>query len=210
MREAYSRLSDLVSGLERNPAVEVQVAEITAPASQAELESAVEAANGRLPVGVEDFYREVGSFRLEWSHANGSHDTKGRPVRGTINILPVHRVFSDWRGITWFPGQDAEFRPVKPFDMFTSEACTAFVNPINSPPRETMSYHYFGEELHDTGYSFNEYMERLIASRGYWYWVQTLCLDSEGRQEVQSFRENMHLIFSDYNDTLFHPSSSTN
>lgn len=208
MHGFQSRLTSIISDLEGRSGIEVIGSDMTGPTPRAELDFAAEQANGHLPVGVEDFYREVGSFRLEWRHAVPGARREGKSDGGSINILPIRQVFADWRGVTWFPSQGSqgeEFRPVKPFDMFTPEACTSFLQPLGGSPSDSVAYHYFGEELHETGYTFNEYLERLFASRGYWYWPLTLCSGLEGKAEVAAFRKVMPTIFPDYDDTIFRP-----
>lgn len=207
MRNVRSRLTAMIDDLEGNPNVEVLTADLAGSASGADIDQATRLANGVLPVGVEDFYREVGSFRLEWRHTVAEISQGDLSDQGFVNILPAPQVFGDWRDITWFPDQDQgqEFQPVKPFDMFVPEACAAFLQPPDRTPGDSVAYHYFGEELCDTGYAFDEYLERLLASRGYWYWVQTLCPGKESSAEVVAFRRNMPLIFPDHDDTLFHP-----
>jgi hypothetical protein len=205
MRNVRSRVTAMVAGLEQNPHVEVLTIDLADPASQEDIDHATRLANGVLPAGVEDFYREVGAFRLEWQHTLDEISHGDLSDHGFINILPVPEVFGDWRDVTWFDEDDQQFRPVKPFDMFVPEACTAFLQPPDDPPADAVAYHYFGEELCDTGYTFDDYLKRLLASRGYWYWVQTLCPDKQDSAEVVDFRNNMPVIFPDYDDEPFHP-----
>ncbi|MFC0597406.1 hypothetical protein [Streptomyces palmae] len=118
----------------------------------------------------------------------------------------MHEVFGDWGGVTWFSSQgDQRFRGVKPFDMFVPESCAALLQPPGETPGDTVAYHSFGQEVHDTGYTFDEYLERLLAARGHWYWIQTLCPGKQHSIEVEAFRWNMPYIFPDYDDRLFRP-----
>ncbi|MFJ4189309.1 hypothetical protein [Kitasatospora sp. NPDC089509] len=200
MIDPRARLTAMIADLERNPRVELLEATLAPPTPPADLESAVRQADGRLPAGVEAFYREVGAVRVTWRHTVPELLNDDLSDQGLINLLPLHQVLGDWQGITWHSEEDQEFRAVRPFDRFTSEACAAFV-----PPRDSVHYHYLGEELHDTGYSFDAYLERLIASRGFWYWPQTLCPGLEKTEEVTAFRHVMPAVFPDYDDSLFHP-----
>ncbi len=195
----------MVEDLERNPNVEVLSADVAAPAAADDVETARHLAGGALPTGVEDFFGEIGGFRLEWRHTIAGIRQGDLSDHGFVNLLPIREVFGDWRGVTWFGEQDSEFRAVKPFDMFVPEACAAFVQPEGGQPAGTVAYHYFGEELYDTGYAFDEYLVRLLASRGFWYWIQTLCAGLEASTEAEAFRRAMPLIFPDYDDSLFRP-----
>lgn len=200
MSDTRQRLDALVASLRENPRVELLNHALTDPLPAARLSRVIEESGARLPAGVEDFYRQVGSFTLDWRSAAG--DGQGR---GAIDVLPLDRVLGDWSGVTWFPRGDQEFRPVVPFDFFTPEACVAFERGEDGVFSEQVSYHYFGEELASTGRTFAEYVDLLIASRGYWYWPTALCAGYEDSAEVADFRRTMPLLFPDHDDALFHP-----
>ncbi|MFG2848812.1 hypothetical protein ACGF12_37535 [Kitasatospora sp. NPDC048296] len=195
-----ARLAAMIEDLERNPRVQLLEATVAPPTPPSDIELAVRLAHGRLPNGVEAFYREVGAVRLRWRHTVPELLHDDLSDQGLVNLLPLSEVFADWHGVTWHSPQDQEYRTVKPFDMFVPEACAAFV-----PPLDSVHYHYFGEELYDTGYSFDAYLERLLASRGFWYWPQTLCQELAESTEVAAFRRAMPVIFPDYDDALFRP-----
>ena len=205
MHGARELLASMVGDLRQNPNIEVLTVEMAEPPSLDDIELARRLAGGELPPGVGDFFGEIGGFRLEWQHTVAVISHGDLSDHGLVNILPITEIFGDWRGVTWFGEDTAEFRAVKPFDMFVPEACAAFVKPEGEPPASSVAYHYFGEELHDTGYTFDEYLERLLASRGFWYWIQTLCPGLESSPEVTAFRQAMPQIFTDYDDRLFHP-----
>ncbi|MYS38667.1 hypothetical protein K388_01102 [Streptomyces sp. KhCrAH-43] len=196
MSNARDRLDALVAELRENPRVELLNHELTDPLPADRIGGLADG----LPAGVAEFYREVGSFTLEWRSTEGDGAN-----RGVAGILPLDRVLGDWSGITWFPNGEQEFRPVVPFDFFTPEACAAFERGEDGTFADKVSYHYFGEELAPTGRTFTEYVDLLIASRGYWYWPKTLCAGYEDSAEVTGFRQDMPRIFPDYDDTLFRP-----
>lgn len=205
MHDAGPRFQAMADDLRRNPRVELISAELSDPATESEIETARALAGGALPAGVEEFYRQLNGFRLEWRHVVAEISHGDLSDYGFVNILPITEVFSDWRGVTWFGDDSDEYRAVKPFDMFVPEACAAMIQPEGESPRGTVAYHYFGEELDDTGYSFDEYLERLLAARGFWYWIQALCADRQKSTAVTDFRRIMPLIFDDYDDRLFQP-----
>ncbi|MEV5281545.1 hypothetical protein [Streptomyces sp. NPDC051994] len=207
MHGIRSRITRMIEEIDQSPHLDLIDSVVGDPASEADLTEASRLAQGHLPAGLADFYQEVGSLRLEWRHTVADIRKGNLSDQGFINILPVTQVFGDWEGITYFPGQNEDFRAVKPFDMFVPEACAAFIQKPGGEPGDTVSYHYFGEELCDTRFSFAEYLERLLASRGYWYWLQTLCPGAEESAEVSAFRQNMPRMFPDYDDALFHPRS---
>ena len=204
MRDARARFEAMLDDLRRNEQVEILSAELGAPASAAELEAARELAGGELPAGVEEFYAQLNGFQLEWRHTVAQVTHGDLADHGVVDLVPIGEAFGDWRGVTWFSDDD-EYRVVKPFDTFVPEACAAFIKPDDQPATGTVAYHYFGEELHDTRYSFDEYAERLLAARGFWYWIKALCADLQDSTEVAGFRRAMPLIFDDYDDRLFQP-----
>ncbi|KAJ6437491.1 GTP-binding nuclear protein Ran [Purpureocillium lavendulum] len=182
-----------------------------------EVDQAREYANGILPDGVEEFYSQVGSFTLEWEHMSPELTTGDLPSTGHIQILPITTTFGDnWRGITWFPLPDhikprrddewrLTYRGVLPFDFFIPEACMCFIQAPDGTLEDHIAYHSFGHELHRTRYTFKDYIERLVASYGFWYWGETLCSESRFSAQVLSFRANMPRIFEGYEDGLFQP-----
>ncbi|MER7725651.1 hypothetical protein [Streptomyces sp. NPDC096323] len=205
MNDPRRRLDGLVAGLRENPRVELLDHALTESLPADRISRLIEESGARLPDGVEEFYRQVGSFRLDWRCTVPEIQEGDRSDHGLVSILPLDEVLGDWSGVTWFPGGEEEFRPVVPFDFFTPEACVAFERGDDGVFKEALSYHYFGEELASTNRTFAEYIDLLIASRGYWYWPKTLCAGYEDSAEVAGFRRNMPCIFPDYDDALFRP-----
>ena len=203
MRNARSLFTSMTEDLDRNPNIEVLAVEIKPAASREDIETARRLAIGALPAGMEDFFAEMDGFRLDWRHTLADIAHGDLSDHGFVNILPIREVFGDWRGVTWSGEDDERFRAVKPVDMFVPEACAALIQRDGQPPADSIVYQYFGDEPRDTGYTFEEYLERLLASRGFWYWIQTLCPGLEASAEVTGFRRAMPLIFADYDDSLF-------
>lgn len=176
----------MIARLRSIPQIEIGLEKIGGPTPEFEIEEAKRFANGVLPTGVEEFYRQIRSFRLEWKYKLSPGDK--RHVVGRINILPICEVFGDnWRGRIWFPLPEGlepnlddewrfEFRKVLPFDNFVPEACGSFIQESDdgSVPEDCIAFHYCGEDLVRTRYTFGEYIERLLKSYGYWYWICAL------------------------------------
>jgi hypothetical protein len=226
MTDIRTRFERLFITLRQTPHIEVLVAEIGPPTSEEEIQSVLQRTKGRLPTGVETFYRALGWVRLEWRHTVQEIAAGNMSDQGFIRILPIKEVFDEWEGIIWWADREGggddddeiaerqEFRSVKPFDRFVPEACVAFLQPPpcrggsdNSwgQPSEHVAFHYCGEELYKTRYSFDEYIDRLLASRGFWYWPQTLCTETQDTVETEDFRKKMPLLFEDYDEELFQP-----
>ncbi|MEH1926896.1 hypothetical protein [Nostoc sp.] len=201
------RFELMAENLKANRAIKIMELIFNPPALEAEIEQAKTLAKGVLPAGVESFFREMNGFNLEWEHNVESIKQDNDFDKGFIKILPILDIFGNWKDTTWFEGSEGadEYKPVKPLDYFAPEACAAFYQTTEEIPLNTVYYHYFGEYQEDTRYTFEEYIDRLLASRGYFYWIQTLCKGLQKSNEVAVFRNNMPLIFDDYNDDLFHP-----
>jgi hypothetical protein len=110
-------------------------------------------------------------------------------------------VFADWRDHIYFSDDDP-MKQIKPFDFFVPEACAVFF-PV--PGNATIHYHYCGEELHPTGYTLNEYLDRLLLSRGYRYWMTSLGVDTRESAEADAFLNDAPLLFKGFNASLFKP-----
>jgi hypothetical protein len=207
----------MVISLQQHPHIRVTEARLDPPTPRHDIDEAKAYANGVLPDGVEQFYSQVGSFVLGWEHISPELTTGDLPCTGHIQILPIAEIFGDnWRDITWFPLPDHiearpddkwrfTYRDVLPFDFFVPEACMCFIQTPGGIPENHVAYHYFGKELYRTRYTFGDYIERLLASYGFWYWGETLCSESRSSAQVLSFRANMPLIFEGYGDGLFQP-----
>jgi len=130
--------------------------------------------------------------------------------RGAIALLPVERIFGNWKEAIWFddfPGGD-RFRPVKPFDFFQPEACAAFYQKPEESAQDEVYFHVVGEELCATGYTFPEYIERMLACRGYLYWQLTLCAETQSNPEVAGLRKRLPALFPDFPADIFRPGPS--
>lgn len=210
MSEKYlNKIKDLVHSLESLSTIAVNTVEIGSPATPEQIDTARWYAELKLPQGVEEFYKELNGFHLEWE-ATEPFAPDQAPDKGSIQLLPIERIFGNWKGTTWFDDFEGgdRFKEVKPFDLFQPEACAAFCQKPEKSPQNEVYFHYFGEDLCATGYDFSEYLDRLITSRGYLYWQLTLCPDTESNPEVRKFRERMPVLFPDFCADAFVPRTS--
>ncbi|MFC5449799.1 hypothetical protein [Paenibacillus aestuarii] len=194
----------MVDKLQADPRIRVTQAVFNPPAPLEDMEFAKEQCHGVLPEGCQSFYEAMNGLTIEW------HMNEPNPIsndRGTIRILPIRQVFGSWQGATWFPEPrpDTKYQAVKPFDHFVTEACAAFKVRPQKPAESTVYFHYFGEASVNTRYSFTEYLERLLVSRGYWYWIQALSRETADNPEAKAFRQGASRLFDDYEDTWFVP-----
>jgi len=188
-----NRFERMVGELKSNAKVEVAEVSFGQPATASGIARAREVAKGSLPAGMEELYGEMNGFHLRWKIRVPALLENNDRDWGTIELLPLDRIFGDWQGSVWFddlPDGD-RYRPVRPFERFAPEACAALVQPPEKTVGATVHYHYFGEQLEDTGYPFPDYLDRLLASRGLFYWLETLCAKLQGAVETTAFRRKM-------------------
>ncbi|OYE02929.1 hypothetical protein [Nostoc sp. 'Peltigera membranacea cyanobiont' 232] len=207
--EFRKKFEMMTEKLQANRNVKIIKLAFNRQATEKELVMARNYANRELPTEVERFFREMNGFSMEWEHTIEAIKEDDDSDKGYINILPIQEIFRDWKNTTWFDTGDAEeYKGVLPMDFFIPEACAAFYQHPEQELQNTIYYHYFGEDLLNTRYTFLEYIDRLIEARGYFYWIHTLCNGFEENLTVEGFRRKMPLIFDDYNDHLFHPISA--
>lgn len=188
------RFEAMVAELKQNKKVGEVKATIKPPATDAQLALAAKTLGRPLEAEIAAFYREMNGFDLEWKNLDGEGD-------GHIHLLPVQEVFGSWKDSIWFEGSP-EFDRLHPFDFFIAEACAAF-DRSESPLQ--VHFHYCGEERAPTLLSFTEYLERLLISRGYFYWVHSVTEDNEDSSETEQFLEGAPRLFRGFNKKLFTP-----
>lgn len=203
-QEFLPRFRRMVDELETHPHLEVVDFHFSPPARPEEIESAKRSLGGALPDGVETFYREMNGFTLEWEIKLEEIRQGDDSDKGLMDILPIGEVLKDWKESIWFEG-DERYKPVKPLDFFVPEACSALLYREETGFQPTVHYHYLGELLLDTGYGFRSYIDRLLASRGAWYWIETLCRETRESPPSQAFFRRMPRLFADFEPSLFQP-----
>ncbi|MFE7618158.1 hypothetical protein [Streptomyces sp. NPDC057496] len=149
--------------------------EIAGPAPRDVLDAALRSAGGRLPAGAAEFYEELNGFTLQWTYT-APGGAEGTGDEGSVHLLPLEEVFSDWRGAIWFDGFEGgdRFRAVKPFDLYLPEACAAFLQEPGEPVQDTVHFHYVGESLSRLPLSFPDYLTQALNTAGYLGWQGAL------------------------------------
>jgi hypothetical protein len=203
------RFYRMVDELQAHPRIEVTDLHFAQPAGGGDLEAARRLAGGRLLDGMEDFYRETDGFLLEWRHSVEEARQGDDRDTGSIEILPLREVFKDWHGSIWFDGPRGDrFKAVRPLDFFVPEACACLLHDGGQGEQglaPTLHYHRLGRALYDTGYGFTAYIDRLLASRGSWYWIETLCAATRESPQARGFFARMPHLFKDFQPDLFQP-----
>lgn len=198
------RVRAMVSRLQEHPGIEVLQVRIGEPAPAEVLAHLARVCAGGLPAGLADFYGELDGFFVDWVQTSAPDRPGAEPASGRINVRPAAEVFGPGPG-RQFLDEDVRFRPVRPFDIFTSEACGAFLQGPDMAVADELHLHVFGEGTESTGHTAEAYLERALASRGLWMWLGSLCPSMQDSPEVADFRRVMPRLFDDYDDALFHP-----
>jgi predicted DNA-binding WGR domain protein len=206
-----ARFVAMAEALQKDERFEVKKLTIGEPADPALIAQAREAAGGTLPPGVAELYSEMNGFELIWTQVDGFHDDlEGEEPAGYIDIPRIYGphaadgVFSDWRDSLYFSDDDP-LKQIKPIDNSGGELganTLAVFYPV--PGKATIHYHADGD-LHPTGYSLDEYLDRLLVCRGYRYWTGSLCVDLQESSSAEEFLHDAPLLFKDFKRALFKP-----
>jgi hypothetical protein len=196
------RIESMISSLKSNPLVDVETAVLGPPADPELVSRLREAHRGHVPEEIFDFYGEVGSLELLWWAKLPEASRDDMSWSGRIKLVPLQAVVSadEWRDLLWFDGNSEShpFRLIRPVDFWVNEAC-AVLYPV--PGDAKICYHYCGEELWPTGLTFDQWFDRLLASRGFWYWLKALIARPNG--DAAHFRAVMPKVFPDFDPSLF-------
>lgn len=196
----------LIAELKNNSKINLTRYLVSAPAAETEINAVEQTLRIDLPSDMKQFYREMNGFILEWNIIDFDPASTDQTNSGCINILPISQVFKSWKGVTWFDGENGDvYKAVKPFDFFQPEACSAFLIHNEKCVAPTIYYHYLGETLYDTGYEFSGYIQRLLAAKGFFYWLESLCVECQGTPQTQQFFEAMPNLFDNFNRRIFIP-----
>ena len=188
------RFEQMVAGLRENPNIEIEAAKLGKPATESALGKAKSVV---LPKGLEQLCREMDGFTLKWSVAPGLLEEmrEANPFAefmegGSINLQPIARIARGER-------DSGSLR--HPIDIYVPERYVGFAN------GSRLVWCDVSPENTPIGYSFPEYLDRLLLSRGYLDWVATLCAGCGSSSRVRGFQKIMPRLFSDYRREWFRP-----
>lgn len=193
-----------IEALRAAPGFSVRTGEIRPPVSKSELAEVLASTRDHLPAGVEEFYTQLNGFTLEWDYT--APGESGEPSDfGSINILPLQRVFADWRGAVWFDDFEGgeRFKAVKPFDLYIPEACAAFRQEPGAAPEDAVYFHYIGESLAPLLPTFADYIRLALVAGGYLNWRIALTPDNPGLPDARPTLERLRQIVPGFTDEEF-------
>jgi hypothetical protein len=183
-----ARFEALLAELSSRPDIAVQQASIGAPATEAQIATARRYASHSLPPALEALAREMNGFQLTWQSTQGDH--------GAVQLLPIERIFASWEGAVWFTDdEDMRFADDFPFDFFQPEVCAAFRMTPGTPPEALVRLHVLGEDSCSISLDFGQYVERLLAAKGYAHWQQALAPETRRNPEALKFHDRAPRLF---------------
>lgn len=205
MRDYLKELQEMVKELQANDRVDIETLQLV-PATakhKAQVEALLKL-HGEAAEPIAPFYSQVASMELVWWSKAPEATREFQSWSGCVKLLPMEAIFRDWADCLWFDfhEKDHPFRSIRPFDFFIAEACTVLY-PV--PGKPTVAYHYCGEELETTGYDFDGWFDRLLQSRGWWYWVQALTPRGKSSTEADWMRERLPQVFPNVDLRMFKP-----
>lgn len=206
------RFLAMVKGLE-TPKFRIHELEIGEPASPELVAEATKAAGGKLPPGVAELYSELDGFTLKWEQIDDFPDELYDNPTGYISIPKIYGprradgVFSDWRDAMYFSDDDP-LKAVRPFDLSGGDMGSNTSSVFYPIPGDA-SIHYHDSEggIHPTGYDLAGYVERLLVSRGFLYWSESLSVAQRESGEAETFLHDAPLIFDGFDASLFVPNT---
>jgi hypothetical protein len=201
----HARLAALRDEIDASSLVRLTRFQINDPVSSDAIERARKRWHGPLPDMMEEFYRANDGFVLEWEALDVTGLFPQGPHAGSINLLPLAEVFGEWKDVVWFDDWDGgdRFRGVLPLDRFAPEAAATLYQRGEEAGVDRVYSHYLGEDLDASTYSFAQYVELLLESRGYYYWVRALPEATHDGHSAQAFRHDMPQLFPDFRSDLF-------
>ena len=196
MKIYLEEFKKMVDELNQHPEIIVTDFVINPPATEEEIKFAEK--KFKLTNDMLEFYKSANGITLSWE-LEDTEDTEDT-VRGKIELLPVEKVFGDWKNTIYFDfdGGD-EFKSLHPLDFFVNEACAALNLEDSDNPE--VYYHYCGEEMNTLKMDFKEYLNALLKTRGFWYWQTVVVAELTGEEnttEPENFRVNMPKLFPDF------------
>ncbi len=175
------------------------------PASPEVLREATRLAGGKLPRGMDAFYREMNGLVVRWEITDKTLRLGGSDLdKGIINVLPLcgaaESVLADWKDWVWTDDSPVALRKVKPLDFFRESAASLY--PL--PGAAKLGYHVIvTSSVYPIECDFEQYIMLALASRGLQGWRHTLCVDLHDSEDANHFRQVMPQLFSNYDDKLF-------
>ena len=132
------------------------------------------------------FYRSYVYGKLKWRLKDG--DEYDLRLTGSINMLPLHEINKDWKGIVYFDStpENSLMRLFKPIDLFSDDACAGVYE--NDPEHLMHLYSYEGEPF-NLKLSVDNYVLMALSFKGFYFWQYIIqyFIDGNPNEVVQDY-----------------------
>lgn len=158
-----------------------------------------------VPATISNLYQECNGITLKWCFGQ-EEDTE---ILGSINILPLEHLFDETvlllEGMDVVINDDPEFSKTinlsgvfRKVDLFTDEASVGF---FSDPQLADQLYYNSSNRFYRIPVDFQGYFKLMCAAKGFIQWQRAILFEEYNFGEVEAnwFREQMPLIFSDFN-----------
>jgi hypothetical protein len=143
-------------------------------------------------------YQNLFGFQLQWK----AKLETGIDANGSIKIMELPIVFSDWKGQTYFDNtpEDDMCRDFKIVDFYFDEYASGILFGKNK------DFTFYNAELDGTqpkslDLDINGYIEMMMISKGYAHWqlvIEHLLYKEYHKEHTERFKENMPKLFPDW------------
>jgi hypothetical protein len=168
--------------------------------SQDEL-SFLETVKKSVQQGIHQLYTQLGTYKLSWQNAVELPED----VTGSVNIISIKTVMSDWRNIIYFE-DESPLLNFKVIDQFANEACCGFYTTGEQVSSGELIYFYnYSDNPVALQLTPQEYVLMLIEAKGYRYWQKVLMDYNSGVQSpyTVSMQTYLPVLFPDFSFEAF-------
>ena len=144
----------------------------------------------RIPDQLRVMSKDIDGSTIRW---HSPEDESNRSsCTGSINLLPIHKIYGDWKGIVYFEfTENQRLQDFKIVDFFAEEACVGL---YHDAEQDSGLYFYdFERGPYPLHIDLKGYVQLLEMTLGYSYW-QKVILDLVSGEEsatTRQFRQDM-------------------
>ena len=155
-----------------------------------------------IPVALKNFSLDVNGSLMRWQSPS---DGTGRTAcMGSIKLLPVEQIYSDWQGIVYFDfTENPRLRAFKIVDFFADEACVGLYHDAEQDPG--LYFYDFERGPYPLHLDVKGYLRLLEVTLGYSYWQRVVLdlLAGEDSPKIRQFRQDMEAWVPEFDYNAF-------
>jgi uncharacterized protein (TIGR02996 family) len=194
------RFEQMFAELRARPEMEIRTAEIDPP-DPAAIPRWQKVAGAAWPAGMAELYSQLSGVRLDYS-VKDREDTGG-----AINIPALDLWdYQALNGELWFDFclPDSPLHFIRPIDRFVAEAyAVLYLRPAGQPA--DVAFHYCGERLVPTGFTYREWLELLFRSRGAHFWLDATLTPTRDTTWTGECVAHLARLFPDFDPDSMKP-----